>query len=85
MQLWDLNSGGSVRPLISIACAIMHSCIFTLGQLRGSYLGHNHLDELESSNCVAFNPHGDKIYAGSNRMIKQVTYLCLRQCVFYLS
>lgn len=40
------------------------------GQLRASYVAHNHLDELESSNCVAFNLDGTKIFCGANRMIR---------------
>jgi hypothetical protein len=46
-----------------------HVCVWT-GALRGSYVGHNHLDELETSNSVAFSAQGDKIFSGSNRMIR---------------
>jgi len=40
------------------------------GEIRCSYLGHNHLDELDSALSVTFNLDGNKIYAGSNRMIR---------------
>jgi WD40 repeat protein len=48
--------------------------------LRASYLGHNHLDELESSNSVAFSAQGDKIFSGANRMIKSVVVIMLASC-----
>lgn len=40
------------------------------GSLRCTYKGHNHLDELDSPYSLAFNLTGDKIYAGSERMIR---------------
>jgi WD40 repeat protein len=40
------------------------------GCLRCTYKGHNHLDELDSPTSITFNLTGDKIYAGSNRMIR---------------
>lgn len=39
-------------------------------ELRCSYTGINHLDELDPAVCVKFNLGGDKIYAGTNRMIR---------------
>ena len=38
--------------------------------LRCTYKGHNHLDELDSPTSLTFNLTGDKIYAGSNAMIR---------------
>jgi len=40
------------------------------GSLRCTYNGHNHLDELDSPTSLSFNLTGDKIYAGSERMIR---------------
>ena len=37
---------------------------------RCSYAGYDHVDELDPAICVAFNPTGTRIYAGSNRMIR---------------
>lgn len=65
----------------------------TEGSIRCTYRGHNHLDELDAANCIAFNLSGqnfdrlksfdigilrniftffpgEKIYAGSNRVIR---------------
>ena len=38
--------------------------------IKGTYAGYDHVDELDASVSVCFNLHGDKIYAGSNRMIR---------------
>lgn len=38
--------------------------------IRCSYSCYNAMDELEAANSVTFNLSGDKIYAGSNRMIR---------------
>jgi telomerase Cajal body protein 1 len=38
--------------------------------IQCSYLGYNHLDELDSAISLAFNLTGDKFYAGYNRMIR---------------
>lgn len=40
------------------------------GLLRCSYRMYNQADELESAISLSFNLQGDKIYAGSNRMIR---------------
>ena len=40
------------------------------GYIRCSYIPKNHVDELDSSYCVAFNLAGDKFYAGANRKIR---------------
>ena len=40
------------------------------GNIRCSYSCYNAMDELEAANSVTFNLTGDKIYAGSNRMIR---------------
>lgn len=40
------------------------------GLLRATYSGINHLDELDSAISLAFNLTGEKIYAGSNKMIR---------------
>ena len=41
-----------------------------IGKIRCSYSCYNAMDELEAANSVTFNLTGDKIYAGSNRMIR---------------
>jgi WD40 repeat protein len=41
-----------------------------IGKVRCSYRGHNHLDELDTANCVSFNLTGNRIYAGSKSMIR---------------
>jgi telomerase Cajal body protein 1 len=38
--------------------------------IQCSYLGYNHLDELDSAISLAFNLTGDKFYAGYHRMIR---------------
>ena len=38
--------------------------------IRCSYSCYDAMDELEAANSVTFNLSGDKIYAGSNRMIR---------------
>lgn len=38
--------------------------------IRCSYSCYNAMDELEAANSITFNLAGDKIYAGSNRMIR---------------
>jgi telomerase Cajal body protein 1 len=40
------------------------------GKVRCSYVGHNDKDELDLTASVTFNTAGDRIYAGSNRMIR---------------
>lgn len=40
------------------------------GNVRCTYTCYNMMDEVEAANCVTFNLTGDKIYAGSNRMIR---------------
>lgn len=40
------------------------------GDIRCSYRGHNHVDELDPAISLTFNLTGDKIYAGYNRMIR---------------
>lgn len=40
------------------------------GELRCKYTGFNHMDELESPQALSFNLAGDKIYGGSNRVIR---------------
>jgi WD40 repeat protein len=40
------------------------------GSVRATYSGINHLDELDPAVSLAFNLTGDKIYAGSNKMIR---------------
>ena len=47
-----------------------------LGNIRCSYSCYNAMDELEAANCVSFNLSGDKIYAGSNRMIRSFDVAC---------
>lgn len=42
----------------------------TTGTIRGTYRSHNHLDELDTANCLTFNLTGERIYSGSNRMIR---------------
>ena len=41
-----------------------------VGTVRATYSGINHLDELDPATSIAFNMTGDKIYAGSNKMIR---------------
>jgi len=40
------------------------------GLIRCSYSGYDHYDELDPAYSIAFNLAGDKIYAGTNRMIR---------------
>jgi WD40 repeat protein len=40
------------------------------GELRATYRAYDHLDEITSANSVVFNPAGDKIYCGFNRMVR---------------
>jgi WD40 repeat protein len=40
------------------------------GAMRCTYRGYNHLDEITAAVSLSFNLHGDKIYAGYNRMIR---------------
>lgn len=40
------------------------------GTIRCSYLGYNHLDELEAAISLCFNPTGERLYGGYNRMIR---------------
>jgi hypothetical protein len=40
------------------------------GNLRASYVPRNHLDELDSTYALTFNLAGDKLFTGSNRMIR---------------
>eukprot|EP01034_Spumella_vulgaris_P025627 gene25627-32103_t len=40
------------------------------GVVRATYSGINHLDELDPAVSLAFNLTGDRIYAGSNKMIR---------------
>jgi WD40 repeat protein len=39
-------------------------------KIRCSYIGYNQYDEIDPSTCISFNLFGDKLYAGSNRMIR---------------
>ena len=41
-----------------------------MGDVRCSYRGFNHLDELEAANSISFNLTGDRIYAGYKSMIR---------------
>ena len=40
------------------------------GTIRCSYSCYDAMDELEAANSITFNLSGEKIYAGSNRMIR---------------
>ena len=40
------------------------------GKIRCSYIGYNNVHEVDKVNCVSFNLTGDKLYSGSNRMIR---------------
>ena len=40
------------------------------GKIRCSYVGFNHVDEVDAVNSLSFNLTGDKLYTGSNRMIR---------------
>lgn len=53
-----------------------------LGNIRCSYSCYNAVDELEAANCVSFNLTGDKIYAGSNRMIRSFDVACPGQWIY---
>lgn len=69
-------------PLMSVAnppsCCALVSCrdhpiqlwdVIT-GELRCKYTAFDHMDELETAQCLAFNLTGDKIYGGANRVIR---------------
>ena len=40
------------------------------GRIRCSYLGYDHYDELDSAYSLTFNLEGDKLYTGTNRIIR---------------
>lgn len=40
------------------------------GKVYASYRGHNHLDELDHTQSVAFNCLGDRLYAGGDKKIR---------------
>ena len=40
------------------------------GTLRASYVGFNHLDEVDAANSVVFEPSGRFIYAGYERAVR---------------
>lgn len=42
----------------------------TAGSLRCSYTGYDRFDELDPAQCLSFNSSGDRLYAGSDRMIR---------------
>ena len=44
--------------------------IVTTGTIRCSYSCYNAMDEVEAANSITFNLQGDRVYAGSNRMIR---------------
>lgn len=48
----------------------IHLWDVTTSHLRCSYAGHNHYDELDTSFSISFNLSGDKLYAGSYRMLR---------------
>ncbi|KAI6173958.1 hypothetical protein M3Y98_01138000 [Aphelenchoides besseyi] len=41
------------------------------GELHASYLGINHLDQIESAYSMAFNQNGERLYAGYKGMIRR--------------
>ena len=57
----------SIHEIIFI---IVYVTLILSGVIRCSYRGFNHLDELDTAHCVTFNCGGDKIYTGSNKMIR---------------
>ena len=40
------------------------------GRCRGSYVAHNHLDELTAAHSLSFDPSGGKIYCGFERCVR---------------
>jgi telomerase Cajal body protein 1 len=40
------------------------------GHIQASYLGYNHLDELDTALSLSFNLSGEKLYAGYHHMIR---------------
>jgi len=51
-------------------------------ELRGSYSGINALDELDPAICIRFNRTGDRIYAGTSRMIRYSRCIVCVVCVW---
>ncbi len=54
------------------------------GSIRATYSGINHLDELDPAISLTFNLAGDKIYAGSNKMIRFVICFLIFLCLITL-
>ena len=48
----------------------MHLWDAVSGTLRASYVGFNHLDEVDAANSVVFEPSGRFIYAGYERAVR---------------
>ena len=48
----------------------VHMMDIETGSIRCSYLGYNHLDELDPAFSVALNLDATKIYTGGNRVIR---------------
>jgi telomerase Cajal body protein 1 len=67
-----MNSNDSASCCFITTCRDhpIHLWDSVIGQIRCSYSCYNAMDELEAANCVTFNLTGDKIYSGSNRMIR---------------
>jgi telomerase Cajal body protein 1 len=67
-----MNSNDSASCCFITTCRDhpIHLWDSVIGQIRCSYSCYNAMDELEAANCVTFNLTWDKIYSGSNRMIR---------------
>jgi hypothetical protein len=63
IHLWDANND-NIEPTSNMGLSKTNK------NIRCSYSCYNAMDELEAANSVTFNLSGDKIYAGSNRMIR---------------
>lgn len=52
------------------------------GKVRSSYSPRNHLDELDSSQSLAFHPSGSKLYAGGEKKIRGIDLETHQESVF---
>jgi WD40 repeat protein len=72
--LWDANFDDDGLAACKTTVGTTTTCRVTDSAskklIRASYRGYDHVDELDSCISLCFNLTGDKIYGGSNRMIR---------------
>jgi len=71
-QWLPLNQNPSNEDLVLVSMRDHPIHLYDLQSrsVRCAYVGRNHLDELESALCIAFNHTGDKFYTGADRTIR---------------